>query len=113
MIWQYQKESLHSKHRQGRRASHIGRALLRVEIDLTRANHCPSKGAMIEISAEKGDPRSIVISYGSMPEGSDALLEVSGTYEDIIGEIGSELDDDTICEYDFFRNCWIWIRNSN
>lgn len=57
--------------------------------------------AMIEISAEKGDPRSIVISYGSMPEGSDALLEASGTYEDIIGEIGPELDDDTICEYDF------------
>ena len=57
--------------------------------------------AMIEISAEKGDPRSIVISNGSMPEGSDALLEASGTYEDIIGEIGPELDDDTICEYDF------------
>ena len=53
--------------------------------------------AMIKISAEKGDTRSIVISYGPMPEGSDALLEASGTYEDIIGEIGSELDDDTIC----------------
>lgn len=57
--------------------------------------------AMIEISAEKGDPRSIVISYGPMPEGSDALLEASGTYEDIIGEIGPELGDDTVCEYDF------------
>lgn len=57
--------------------------------------------SMIEISAEKGDPRSIVISYGPMPEGSDALMEAGGTYEEIIGEIGPEIDDDPICEYDF------------
>mgnify|MGYP003457842151 CR=1 FL=1 len=31
--------------------------------------------AMIDISAVEGDPRSIVISYGPMPEGSDALME--------------------------------------
>jgi len=57
--------------------------------------------AMIEISAEDGDPRSIVISYGPMPEGSDALMEAGGTYEEIIGEIGPEVEDDPICEYDF------------
>ena len=57
--------------------------------------------AMIEISAEEGDPRSIIISYGPMPEGSDALMEAGGTYEEIIGEIGPELEDDPICEYDF------------
>lgn len=57
--------------------------------------------AMIEISAEEGDPRSIVISYGPMPEGSDALMEAGGTYEEIIGEIGPEEEDDPICEYDF------------
>lgn len=57
--------------------------------------------AMIEISAEEGDPRSIVISYGPMPEGSDALMEAGGTYEEIIGEIGPEAEDDPICEYDF------------
>ena len=57
--------------------------------------------AMIEISAEDGDPRSIIISYGPMPEGSDALMEASGTYEEIIGEIGPELEEDPICEYDF------------
>ena len=57
--------------------------------------------AMIEISAEEGDPRSIIISYGPMPEGSDALMEAGGTYEDIIGEIGPEVEDDPICEYDF------------
>lgn len=57
--------------------------------------------AMIEISTEEGDPRSIIISYGPMPEGSDALMEAGGTYEEIIGEIGPELEEDPICEYDF------------
>lgn len=57
--------------------------------------------AMIEISADESDPRSIIISYGPMPEGSDALMEAGGTYEDIIGEIGPEVEDDPICEYDF------------
>lgn len=57
--------------------------------------------AMIDISATQGDPRSIVISYGPMPEGSDALLEAGGTYEDLIGEIGPMPEDDPICDYDF------------
>ena len=57
--------------------------------------------AMIEISAEEGDPRSIIISYGPMPEGSDALMEAGGTYEELIGEFGPEPEDDPICEYDF------------
>lgn len=57
--------------------------------------------AMIEISAEEGDPRSIIISYGPMPEGSDAIVEASDTYEEIIGEIGPEVEEDPICEYDF------------
>ena len=56
---------------------------------------------MIDISAQEGDPRSITISYGPMPEGSDALMEAGGTYEDIVGEIGPEVEDDPICEYDF------------
>lgn len=57
--------------------------------------------AMIDISAENGDPRSIVISYGPMPEGSDAILEAGDTYEELIGEIGPELEDDPLNEYDF------------
>ena len=57
--------------------------------------------AMIDISAEEGDPRSITISYGPMPEGSDAILEAGGTYEEVVGEIGPEVDEDPICEYDF------------
>ena len=57
---------------------------------------------MIEISAEEGDPRSIVVSYGPMPEGSDSFIEASDTYEELIGEIGENgEDEDPICEYDF------------
>lgn len=57
--------------------------------------------AMIDISAVEGNPRSFVISYGPMPEGSDALLEAGGTYEEVIGEVGPEIEDDPIYEYDF------------
>lgn len=57
--------------------------------------------AMIEITTEEGDPRSIVISYGPMPEGSDSYMEASDTYEELIGEIGAEPEDEPICEYDF------------
>lgn len=57
--------------------------------------------AMIDISANDGDPRSIVISYGPMPEGSDAIMEAGDTYEELIGEIGPAVEDDPICEYDF------------
>lgn len=59
--------------------------------------------SMIDISAEEGDPRSIVISYGPMPEGSDALMEAAGTYEEIIDDISSDLDNDPICDYDFLE----------
>ena len=57
--------------------------------------------SMIEVSATEGDPRSIIISYGPMPEGSDALMEAGDTYEELIGEISPKPDDDPICEYDF------------
>ena len=56
---------------------------------------------MIEISAVEGDPRSIIISYGPMPEGSDSIMEAGDTYEEVVGEIGPEVEDDPICEYDF------------
>ena len=57
--------------------------------------------AMIDISANDGAPRSVVISYGPMPEGSDAIMEAGDTYEELIGEIGPAVEDDPICEYDF------------
>ena len=56
---------------------------------------------MIDISANDRDPRSVVISYGPMPEGSDAIMEAGDTYEELIGEIGPAVEDDPICEYDF------------
>lgn len=56
---------------------------------------------MIDISANGNDPRSIIISYGPMPEGSDAFIEASDTYDDLIGEAGGTEDDNPICEYDF------------
>jgi hypothetical protein len=36
-----------------------------------------------------------------MPEGSDAFMEASDTYEDLIGENGAPADEEPICEYDF------------
>ena len=57
--------------------------------------------AMIDISAVGGDPRSVVISYGPMPEGSDALIEAEDTYADLIGENGPQPDESPIAEYDF------------
>ena len=55
---------------------------------------------MFEISFGENDPRSVVVSYGPMPEGSDAFMEAGDTYENIIGEIGPAVEDDPICEYD-------------
>lgn len=57
--------------------------------------------SMIEITAEEGDPRSIIISYSPMPEGSDAILEAGDTYGQVVGEIGPNVEDDPLCEYDF------------
>lgn len=56
---------------------------------------------MIDISAAEGDPRSIIISYCPMPEGSDAYMEAGGTYEEIMNEFAPENDEDPVCEYDF------------
>ena len=57
--------------------------------------------AMIDITAVDGDPRSVVISYGPMPEGSDALIEAEDTYNDLFGENVPQTDESPICEYDF------------
>jgi hypothetical protein len=57
--------------------------------------------AMIDISANGGDPRSIIISYGPMPEGSDVFMEAEGTYDELMGDAGAETEESPICEYDF------------
>ena len=46
--------------------------------------------ACIDVSAEEGDIRSIMISYGPMPEGSDALMEVNGTFEEFAEDVDTE-----------------------
>ena len=55
--------------------------------------------AMIDISAVAGDPRSVVLSYGPMPEGSDALMEAEDTYADLMGDAAPQTDESQICEY--------------
>ncbi len=50
--------------------------------------------ASIDVSALPGDVRSIVLSYGPMPEGSDPLMEAAGTFEEIIEGEASEEDID-------------------
>ena len=44
----------------------------------------------IDINAQGKDVRSINISFGPMPEGSDAYAEACGTYEEVMNE--DELD---------------------
>ena len=56
--------------------------------------------ACIDVSAEEGDVRSIMISYGPMPEGSDALMEVNGTFEEFAEEVDTENDEPIYtCEF--------------
>lgn len=57
--------------------------------------------AMIDIAAVAGDPRSVVLSYGPMPEGSDALMEAEDTYADLMGDAAVQSEESQICEYDF------------
>ena len=57
--------------------------------------------AMFEITVAEGDPRSVIISYGPMPEGSDAFMEASDTFEDLIGDGAASAEEEPICEYDF------------
>ena len=42
----------------------------------------------ISISASGKDVRSIDMSFGPMPEGSDAYSEACGTFEEVVGEEG-------------------------
>ena len=56
--------------------------------------------ACIDVTAEEGDIRSIMISYGPMPEGSDALMEVNGTFEEFAEDVDTENDEPIYtCEF--------------
>lgn len=55
----------------------------------------------IGISASGQDVRSIDISYGPMPEGSDAYAEACGTYEEVTSEEDLNANDEPILCFDF------------
>lgn len=59
------------------------------------------KSFSIEIAATGHDVRSIDISYGPMPEESDAYSEACGTYEEITEEDDMEANDEPILCFQF------------
>ena len=59
--------------------------------------------ACIDVSAQEGDVRSIVISYGPMPEGSDALMEANGTLEEFLEDIDTE-NEEPVYSWSFKEN---------
>ena len=59
------------------------------------------KSYSIDITASGKDVRTIDISYGPLPEGSDAYSEACGTYEEVVGEEGLETNDEPILCFDF------------
>ena len=59
------------------------------------------KSYSIGISAVGHDVRSVDISYGPMPEGSDAYSEACGTYEEVVGEEGLAVNEEPILCFDF------------
>ena len=59
------------------------------------------KSYSIAIEAAGTDVRSIDISYGAMPEGSDAYAEACGTYEEIVEEDGIQANEEPILCFAF------------
>ena len=59
------------------------------------------KSYTISINATGNDVRSVDISYGPMPEESDAYIEACGTYEDVMAEEDIAADDEPIICFQF------------
>ena len=59
------------------------------------------KAGSISINGTGTDRRSIDLSYGPMPEGSDAYAEACGTYEEVMGEEDLDVDDEPIICFQF------------
>lgn len=59
------------------------------------------KSYTISINATGNDVRSVDISYGPMPEESDAYMEACGTYEDVMAEEDIAADDEPIICFQF------------
>ena len=59
------------------------------------------KSGTISINGTGNDLRSIDLSYGPMPEGSDAYAEACGTYEEIMGDDDLDVNDEPIMCFQF------------
>lgn len=60
-----------------------------------------TKSYTMSISAKGKDLRSIDISWGIIPEGSDAYNEACATYEEVVGEADLDVDDEPIICFEF------------
>lgn len=59
------------------------------------------KSVSLCIAAQGNDVRSIDISYGHMPEGSDAYMETCGTYEEVMQEEDLNANEEPILAFEF------------
>lgn len=59
------------------------------------------KSFSISVSADGNDVRSIDISYGPMPEGSDAYTEACGTFEEVMEEEDMAVNEEPIICFGF------------
>ena len=60
-----------------------------------------TKSYSMSVSAKGKDVRSIDISWGIIPEGSDAYQEACATYEEVVGEEDLEVNDEPIVCFEF------------
>ena len=60
-----------------------------------------TKSYSMSISAKGKDVRSIDISWGIIPEGSDAYNEACATYEEVVGEEDLSVNDEPIICFEF------------
>ena len=60
-----------------------------------------TKSYSMSISAKGKDIRSIDISWGIIPEGSDAYNEACATYEEVVGEEDLSVNDEPIVCFEF------------
>ena len=59
------------------------------------------KSYSLSVSAKGKDVRTIDISWGIIPEGSDAYQEACATYEEVVGEEDLEVNDEPIVCFEF------------
>ena len=60
-----------------------------------------SKSYTLSVNAKGRDVRSIDISWGVIPEGSDAYLEACRAYEDVMSEEDLAANDEPILSFEF------------